>query len=1459
MNLAWFSGGGEMGALMRAKDWAGTPLGAPETWSQSIKTAVSICLNSRFPILLWIGPELRILYNDTYIPFLGETKHPAALGAAGREVWGEIWSTVGPMHEEVAAGRATSVEDQQMFFARRLPREEVYVTFGYSPILAPDGVTIEGVFCACTETTTKVIGERRLATLRALGARSPKERTADVACQDAAEVLRCNPLDVPFATIYLLEEDGKSARYAGGTRLSDRLIFPENHPVFETSSSAGPWPLRRVAESGSRYEVSDLPGTIGIFQAGAWSDAITTAVVLPLSTPGQPRPAGFLIVGVSPRRIFDADYRGFFDLVAGHIAVSIADARALEVERARAEGLAELDRVKTAFFSNVSHEFRTPLTLMLGPIEEILAKAPSTIGLDNRGLLEVAHRNSLRLLRLVNTLLDFSRVEAGRMQASYEPVDLASLTADLASSFRSACERAGLRLDVQCPPLQQPAYVDRDMWEKIVLNLISNAFKFTLQGRIEVAVHADGGNAVVSVKDTGVGISEAELPYIFERFHRIGGQRGRTHEGTGIGLALVHELVRLHKGKVSVESKEGQGTTFVVKVPFGQNHLPVDRVQASSLLDSTAIGAGPFVEEALRWLPLTDASSVSETILDSEDVRRADVASDGKRSRVLLVDDNADMREHLVRLLARWWDVESASDGLTALEAMRKTRPDLVLADIMMPRLDGIGLLSALRADPDLAEIPVILLSARTGEEARIEGLRVGADDYLLKPFSARELIARVQSHLSLSRIRSEHAAALVTLHKISMRLTATSDLESVLWEVLDATIELQQAQFGDIQLYDKTSGALRIVAHRGVDQRFLDYFAAVDASDTSACGLALKAGARVIVEDVNTNADYLPHREIAALTGYRGVQSTTLLHPHTGKPIGMLSTMFRQPYRPSHRELQLTDLYARQGANVIASRMTQQALRESEARLQAAVELVNLGCYAWNPQTNELQWDDSLRAMWGLPSDAAVDYEIWRAGVHPDDLERVLTAIDHCMDPRSDGLYDIEYRVIGRDRVERWIATRGRTNFKDEKPISFEGVALDISARKQVEHILEQRVQNRTRELAQVNQQLRAQIEQRQKAEAAVEQLQRLDAIGQMTSGMAHDFNNLLSVILMNTKLLLRAVRDADQQEGLELVRSAAEKGANLTKQLLAFSRKQRLEPQIVDLNSKLAGMRDLLRATLGARIELKVRANSSLWRALVDPTQIELVVLNLAINARDAMAGQGSLIVETFNTVIDADPLRPEDPSPGNYVAIAVSDTGIGIPGDVLPHVFEPFFSTKEAGKGSGLGLAQVFGIAKQSGGGVCIDTRVGEGTTVSVFFPSGEMLPLGEESDAIPAIVEQLTTSAHILVVDDDKDVLKSTLRLLQALGFSVLGARSGSEALQQLAGNPEIDLIVAEFAMPEMNGIDLAGTVSRLRPSLPFILMTANGEIDPLKEIGRMRILPKPWTDSELAEEIRQALS
>ncbi|HEY0715099.1 MAG TPA: ATP-binding protein, partial [Polyangia bacterium] len=369
------------------------------------------------------------------------------------------------------------------------------------------------------------------------------------------------------------------------------------------------------------------------------------------------------------------------------------------------------------------------------------------------------------LLKLVNSLLDFSRIEAGRLDASYEATDLATLTADLASAFRSAVERAGLTFEVSCPPLPQDVYVDRTMWEKIVLNLISNALKFTFDGGIAVRLRSLEGRVRLTVEDTGIGIAEGEIPRLFERFYRVHGARSRSHEGTGIGLALVAELARLHGGSVGVQSEVGIGTRFVVELPYGNAHASDQRRAKGERRVSTAIDASAFVHEALRWLPDPESNPPA---VDGDGV--AAPKPNEARGRILLAEDNADMRDYVGRLLREQWTVEAVPDGLAALEAVRRQPPDLILTDVMMPGLDGFELLRALRADPALRLIPVIMLSARAGEEARVEGLQAGADDYLVKPFSARELTARVSTHLQLGRLRGMAESGRRKLHELFMQ-----------------------------------------------------------------------------------------------------------------------------------------------------------------------------------------------------------------------------------------------------------------------------------------------------------------------------------------------------------------------------------------------------------------------------------------------------------------------------------------------------------------------------------------------------------------------------------------------------------------------------------------------------------------------------------------------------------------
>lgn len=735
-----------MASLIRSLDWSSTPLGPTESWPQSLRTTVSLCLASNFPINIVWGPQHTQIYNDGYRVVCGD-RHPAALGMDYTQCWASAWPAIGQPFDRALEGDTSFLENQRMFLFRNGYLEETFFTFSLSPIRDETG-KIGGLFHPVTETTSTMVGERRTRALRDLtSSLSEAESTAEV-YRLTIETLSAFDLDLPFVVLYQLDHENRTYHLAGFTGVEqDSCLNPDTLPV----DRAGIWPMGHLRDQAGAAQVSGIRARIETASCGPYEEAPDVAFAMPIRQPGMDLPVALLMAGASSRLPLNDVYRGFFDLTAAAFNAALTRVIAAEKEHKRLEMLAAIDRAKTVFFSNVSHEFRTPLTLMLGPLEEALEAEGMPAAQRER--LQIANRNAQRLLKMVNSLLDFSRIEAGRNDASFAPTDLSALTLDLASNFRAACERAGLTLTVECVPLRMPVYVDREMWEKIVLNLLSNAFKFTLQGGIKLSLreHADG--IELAVADTGVGIPSAELPRIFDRFHRVEGQRGRSMEGTGIGLSLVRELVQLHGGTIAADSALGQGTVFKLGIPFGTDHLPAEQVHAAS---NAAVHPGrgnAYVEEALRWLPANDRALVQHDAPAPE--KPAD------KPRIVLADDNADMRAYIQRILEEGgYAVEAVGNGTAALAAIKSgTLPELVLSDVMMPELDGFALLQALRTDAATQGLMVILLSARAGEEARLEGLAAGADDYLVKPFSARELRARIDGAITLARQRRQAAA----------------------------------------------------------------------------------------------------------------------------------------------------------------------------------------------------------------------------------------------------------------------------------------------------------------------------------------------------------------------------------------------------------------------------------------------------------------------------------------------------------------------------------------------------------------------------------------------------------------------------------------------------------------------------------------------------------------------------
>ncbi len=1432
-----FIGDSEMAMLMRTHSWSASPLGPINQWPGSLRTAVNICLNSRFPMVIWWGKELVLLYNDAWRPILG-SKHPTALGRRGQEFWQENWDIIGTqLNSVMATGKATWAEDLLLPTNRHGYLEEAYYTYSYSPIFLETG-EVGGVFTAVADTTEGVLGERRTKTLRDLAGQAVQAKTPEQACRMAMQTLSENPADIPFAQLYLLNPQRSQAVLQGRTVSNINLIAAPDCVDLTQNSSDSPWSLVSVVESGQAVLIENLVQQFGKVPAGPLQLPLQQALVLPIRASGQDTVVGMLVMGVNPSRVLDEDYRNFFEMTTGHIASAIANARAYEEERKRAEALAELDRAKTTFFSNVSHEFRTPLTLMLGPLEDVLAN-PAGLQTREREQLETVHRNSLRLLKLVNTLLDFSRIEADRIQVVYQPTDLALLTADLAGVFRSAIERAGMRLLVDCPPLPELVYVDREMWEKIVLNLLSNAFKFTFEGEIAVILHARNDHIELEVRDTGTGIPANELPHIFERFHRVHGAKGRSYEGSGIGLSLVQELVRLHGGRVEVSSVVNQGTRFTVSIPTGYAHLPSDRLDASRTLASTAVTTATYVEEALRFLPNVENTEAEGTgkefFYSTSSASPKSLVCPAISGRILLADDNADMRDYVKRLLSQCYEVQTVGDGVAALAAIRQQIPDLVLTDVMMPEMDGFELLRSLRADPQTRELPIILLSARAGEESRIEGLEAGADDYLIKPFSARELLARVESNLKMSRLRQEAArrvAAQYAVARVVAEVTTRSDAVRLILQSLCENLGWQLSIFWSV---DRQSNSLHQVNHWHVPTVNVETFIQANQHTTFTPGVGLPgrvwaSGQPLWISNLAVD-DNFPNAEFAATEGLRGVFGFPIVL--NNQVLGIIECFSTQIQAPDADLLQIVAAIGIQLGQFIERKRAESALQQSEQKYRRIVETASEGICIIDAYSRTTYVNPQMAEILGYTSEEIISRSLFEFIYQTDRVEA-----EQLLEQRRQGIGgQFEFCLRRKDGTPVWIlfSTSPMMNENGEF-LGALAMVTDISDRKQAEAEREQLLQ---RERA---------------ARAEAETANRIK--DEFLAVLSHELRSPLNPILGWSKILqTRKLDQAQTSQALSVIERNARLQSELISDLLDVSRilqgKLSLNVSPVDLVTTIQAAMETVRLAAQTKlIQIQTMLEPNVGQVLGDSSRLQQVIWNLLSNAVKFTDVGGRVDIRLQRV--------------GSCAQITVSDTGKGIHPDFLPHVFEYFrqadaATTRKFG-GLGLGLAIVRHLVELHGGTVLAQSPgEAQGATFTVRLP---LMPTPPKTNQDSKLSEQ-SLDLHgikILVVDDDGDTRDFVAYLLEMYGANVTAVASPFDALTSLTQSKP-DLLLSDIGMPDMDGYTLMRQVRTLLPEqggqIPAIALTAYaGEIDSQQAIsaGFQQHISKPVDPAILVEVI-----
>ncbi|MEL7608957.1 MAG: ATP-binding protein [Bacillota bacterium] len=1171
----------------------------------------------------------------------------------------------------------------------------------------------------------------------------------------------------------------------------------------------------------------------------------------------------------------------------------------------RAEALTELDRAKTAFFTGVGREFRTPLTLMLEPVEDLLCE-DAGLSPAAKERLEVMRRNGLRLLCLVNALEDFSRIESGRVQAVFEPTDLAAFTAELADVFRGVVERAGLSLRIDCPTLPEPVYVDRDMWEKIVLKLVSNALKFTFEGEIEVKLYMEASGPVLKVRDTGVGVSADELPHLFERFHRARNLRGRTREGNGVGLALVRELVGLHGGVICAQSALGLGTEFTVTLLSGKEHLSPDRIGSGRTQASTAVGASPFLEEALRWLPEEHGAGEAAPQCFCRDLipvpcPAGEAEDPSDRPVILIADDNADMRRYLARLTGERYRAMTVPDGAAALAAAREKRPDLILSDVMMPNLDGFALVREIRADDALKTVPIILLSEQAGEESRVEGLECGADDYLVKPIGSRELMARIAAHIDMARLRREATEQILNERR---RLLGVMETLSVMVRLMtpDHRVVFSNRAFrekfgepGGRRCYEyccgysepcpfceafvplKTGKAHRWEFVSPKDDTVIDAYD-FPFSDTDGSPLILEM-----------DIDITEHRRAEEQLRESRARFQSVLD-------NSIDVIYRMDIRtdkfdyisPSAETMMgyAPERYMAMRSGEALSMIhpdDMPAMHKAMERLHDAGEAeavyrqrAQSGEYRWISNHMSLTRDSEGRPLYrngnirDITELKQKEEELLRSGEKYralfDSIDEGFSIIEVLFDgndrpldyrflevngsfERQTGLADAvgrSIRDIAPDNEQHWFDIYGRIALTGE-PARFQSPAkalgrfYDVYAFR-VGQPEQRRVAILFNDITATRQAEEALRESEKKALALVDELEKADRNkNDFISVLSHELRNPLAAIVAGLSILEIPAGQTQKEKAMGIMKRQIRQLCKLVDDLLDLTR---ITQNKIRLKQEDILLNEIVtNAVEDIRPEFEKKGVRIFGQIKADP---------IVVSADPVRLTQciGNILYNALKFTQAGGSVWVSLRTEGNEAAVCVRDNGIGMDPEMLAGLFLPFVQADQSldrhnSLGLGLGLAIVKGIVEMHGGRVLAGSDgLGKGSSFTIRLP----ITGGNIKADNGGAAGKEKRGYKILIIEDNKDLTEILCSMFTVLGHRVFAACDGTEGIKK-AKEVRPDVVFCDIGLPGTDGYEVAKIIKRedeLKGALLIALTGYAGEndVERAKKNGFDRHLAKP---------------